>query len=106
MIFIIFEEVNKIKKRIWPQKSNIVSEKSKITHYKNLIQKILTTKPEFYSIITQNDRKAITHFEKSIKNQLFQFKKRYKEACTNLRVTSQRLPNKDAIWPKEKICNK
>lgn len=52
MIFTIFEEDNIIKKEIWPQKGDIVSEKSKPTHYKNLAQKILATKSKFYLIIT------------------------------------------------------
>lgn len=52
MIFTIFEEDNIIRKEIWPQKGDTVSEKSKPTHYKNLAQKILATKSKFYLIIT------------------------------------------------------
>lgn len=33
-------------------------------------------------------------------------KKKFKAACINQRVTKKRLPNKDAIWLKRKICNK
>lgn len=62
--------------------------------------------PEFYLIVTQNNGKAITHFGKSVKNQLSQLEKRYKEARTNLGIISRGLPNEDIIWLERKICNK
>lgn len=98
MIFIILEEDNTIRKRFQPQKSNIVSGKSKAIYYKNLTQKVLAMELGFYPIIIQNNRKAAMHFRKSRKNQLSHFEKEFKEACINLEIIDRKLPNKDAIW--------
>lgn len=84
MIFIILEEVDIIRRGIWPQKGDIVSGKSKATHYKNLAQKILATKPVFYLIVTQNDEKGAIHFGKSVENHLSWLEKRFQETYINL----------------------
>lgn len=106
MIFTIFEEDDIIRRGIWPRKDDIAGKKSKAIYYKNLVPKILAAKPEFHSIITQNDGNATTHFGKSVKNQLFLLKKGFKEVRTNLGVTGGGLPNEDAIRPERKIRNK
>lgn len=106
MIFIIFEEDDIIRRGIWPCKDDTTGKKSKPIYYKNRAPTILVIEPEFYSIITQNNGKATTHFGKSVKNRLFLLKKGFKEVRTNLGVTGGVLPNEDAIWPERKICNK
>ena len=64
-----------------------MSGKSKSTHYKNLAQKVLVSEPEFQSLIIKNDRKAATHFGTSVKNQVVQLEKGFKEARENLGIT-------------------
>lgn len=97
MIFMILEEDDTIRRGIWPQKDDTVSRKSKATHYKNLAKNVLSTEPDFHPFVSQNDRKAATHFGKSVKNQLSRLEKGFKEARTNLGITGEVLPNEDAI---------
>ena len=75
MIFIVLEKHDTIWIEIWSRKRDAVSKKSKATYCKNLVWKILEFKPKFYLIVIKNDGKAVTHFGKSVKNQLGRLEK-------------------------------
>lgn len=56
MIFTVLEMDDTIRRRIWPQKRDAVSRKLMATYDKKLTQKILASEPEFYPVMTKNDR--------------------------------------------------
>lgn len=103
IIFIVLKEDNIICRGIWPRKGNSISEKSKLTHYKNLAQKVLVFEPKFQLLVTKNNGKAVTHFKTFFKNQIVRLEKGFKEAQKNLGITSGGLLNEDAIWLEDEV---
>lgn len=106
MIFIVLEKDDTIRRGIWPQKGDSMSGKSKSTHYKNLAQKVLISESEFQPLVMKNDGKAAIHFGTSVKNQMAQLEKGFKEAWKNLGTTGGGFPNEDAIWPEGEVRDK
>lgn len=103
MIFIIPKEHDTISQRIWLQKEDSVSEKSKSTHYKNLAQKILVFESKFQSLIMKNNRKAAIYFRTSIKNQIAWLEKGFKKAWENLGIIGSDLSNENVIGLEDEV---
>ena len=95
-----------LKKAIWPAPGDDIQGKKKAMACQDIAKRLLGSTPPYDELIkTDTGRKA---YGTSVKNQVIQMEKRWREAFKTLGVTGAGLNNEDEIWEGEqgdKLCN-